>query len=147
MPFSTVGAGRLIERVHAARIGLKRRDMPLAVRAIGVAGAANAFEMIGRENTFWEPLAKSTVREKKRLGYTGRISQTDPLFRTGKMRAGIRAHASGLHAVVEDRGIVSEWQELGTRRMPARPFVSVGLTAAALGGWRFIADAWRAAWE
>ena len=45
-----------------------------------------AKEMVGSEGNGWPPLAESTIAEKERLGYTGHVSATDPLLRTGEYR-------------------------------------------------------------
>lgn len=79
---------------------------------------------IGTEDQAWPPLAPSTVAEKDRLGYTGRVSATDPLLRTGELR-------DSIESAVDDRGVVlgstdpvMVFHELGTERMPPRPVLA-----------------------
>ncbi len=82
---------------------------------------------IGHELPEWPPLAASTVEEKERLGYTGHVSTTDPLLRTGKMRELIEVSIEGLTGVLGSTDPVALWQELGTARIPPRPFLSLAL--------------------
>ena len=82
-----------------------------------------AKDLIGTEYAGWAALAPSTVAEKERLGYTGKVSATDPLLRTGEMRATIQASAEGHHAAAGTNDKIAEYQEFGTARIPARPFM------------------------
>lgn len=147
MKLDVTGAERLIFRVRTARIALRRREVPLAVKETVVDGAMAARNLIGRENYFWVPLARATVREKRRLGYVGRISETDPLLRKGQMRDSIRPVARGLTGFVASRDMIARYQDQGTRTIPARHFLLPGLQMAmAFVGGR-MAAAWRRAWE
>jgi hypothetical protein len=92
--------------------------------------AAEAKRLIGHENAGWPALAESTVEEKDRLGYTGRISATDPLYRTGELRESIEATVHGLEAAVWSHDKVAVWQEIGTSRIPPRPFLSSAMRQA-----------------
>jgi phage gpG-like protein len=91
----------------------------------GAAEEAKAF--IGHELEEWQPLAPSTVAEKQRLGYTGQISETDPLLRTGRLRDSLRAEAestsAGATGIVGSDDPVAVWQEFGTPHIPPRPFI------------------------
>lgn len=71
----------------------------------------------------WEPLAESTLEEKARLGYTGQVSEDDPLLRTGDMAASILWNADGREAYVGSDSEIAEFQELGTAKMPPRSFL------------------------
>jgi phage gpG-like protein len=83
----------------------------------------NAKAMIGAEIEQWADLAPSTVEEKTRLGYVGRVSATDPLLRTGELRASI-GHVVEDHAVVlGSTDPVAPFQEYGTGPIPPRPFI------------------------
>ncbi len=107
------------------------RTRPAAVEAAqlkGLEAAGELFErtakdMIGEEIAQWPPLAPSTVEEKQLLGYTGRVSATDPLYRTGELRASIGHHVDGKRVVLGSDDPVAEFHEFGTSRMPARPFI------------------------
>ena len=103
-----------------------------AVLAVTVAVATEAKALIGHENPEWAPLAPSTIDEKSRLGFTGRISATDPLYRTGEMRESIEGAAEGLTGVVGSTDKVALWQEMGTLRptgsIPPRPFLGLAMS-------------------
>lgn len=93
--------------------------------------ANDARHMIGREVPEWASLAPSTVEEKERLGYVGQISATDPLLRTGELRGSIEAVAdqrgSAVEGAVASNSKVALYQEVGTSRIPARPFLAGAL--------------------
>ncbi len=107
------------------------RTRPGAVEAAqkrGLEAAGRMFQttardMIGEEIPDWADLAASTVEEKQRLGFTDRISPTDPLYRTGELRASIRSVVDGSRVTLGTDDPVGEWQEFGTQRMPPRPFI------------------------
>jgi HK97 gp10 family phage protein len=83
-----------------------------------------AKDLIGQEYPGWEPLAESTVEEKRRLGYTGRDSATDPLYRTGELRASIQHRVDETSAQIGTDDPIAEYQEHGTTKMPPRPFMA-----------------------
>ena len=70
----------------------------------------------------WKPLAPSTIEDKRRLGFDG-SDHYKPLYRTGKMKASIDLVVFGNGFVVGSRDPVAGYQEFGTSRMPARPFI------------------------
>jgi len=80
--------------------------------------------LIGQEHADWPALAASTVQEKQRLGYTGRVSATDPLLREGTLRASYSHVVDGRRAVVGSDDPVAIYQETGTVRIPPRPVLS-----------------------
>lgn len=96
--------------------------------------AAEAKAMIGHELEEWPDLAERTIAEKQRLGYTGQISETDPLLRTGKLRDSIKAEAAatgaGVEGVVASEDVVALYQEMGTARIPPRPFLAPAMMTA-----------------
>ena len=84
--------------------------------------------LIGAEDDAWSPLADSTVEEKERLGFTGKVSSTDPLLRTGELRASIKVgHVTPEHAIVGTDDPIVRFQEFGTERIPPRPFIGMAL--------------------
>lgn len=85
---------------------------------------AGAQAMIGREIAQWAALAAVTVQEKARLGYTGRISATDPEYRTGELRISISYSIEGKALILGTTDPIAPFQEMGTSRMPPRPFIS-----------------------
>jgi hypothetical protein len=94
--------------------------------------AVEAKSYIGHELPEWPALAPSTVQEKTRLGYTGHLSPTDPLLRAAQMRESISAEvdAGTLTGVVGATDPVAIFQELGTERIPPRPFLSTAMLGA-----------------
>lgn len=95
---------------------------------------AHAKDLIGRENPEWPPLAESTIAEKTQLGYTGQVSATDPLLRTGDLRASISSSAEmtgiGAEGVVGSDSEIAKFQEIGTSRIPPRPFLGLAMMKA-----------------
>lgn len=83
--------------------------------------------LIGHYQPGWAPLADSTLREKAAAGY----AIPNPLLRTGEMRDSIvgEADASGTGAegAVGASDPKAIWHELGTSRMPPRPFLSLAM--------------------
>ncbi|MET3815450.1 phage gpG-like protein [Pantoea sp. UYEF8] len=67
----------------------------------------------------WAPLAASTKAERVRLGYT----EDEPLLRSGQLRDSIESEVAGLAAIVGTKSELGLWQEVGTDRIPPRPFV------------------------
>jgi hypothetical protein len=101
----------------------------LALKETLAAVTVEARSYIGHEMPQWAPLAPSTIAEKSRLGYTGRLSATDPLLRTGEMRDSIENTQAGLEGVVGSNDPVALWMEMGTHRsggaIPPRPFLAL----------------------
>lgn len=125
MPMLTFGevAAHLRRAQMDARFALDRE-----VRLLMEGAAVEAKAMIGHELPEWPPLAPSTVAEKARLGFTGQVSDTDPLLRTGRLRDSIKAEAEAIGYLVEgvigsDDSVAAD-QELGTSKIPPRPFLA-----------------------
>jgi phage gpG-like protein len=97
---------------------------------IGEAATKIAKEKIGHETPQWAPLAESTIEEKTRLGYVGRISATDPLFRRGELRESIKAEFKELSFIVGSAEKTAAYQEHGTRHIPPRPFLAPAVLEA-----------------
>lgn len=68
----------------------------------------------------WAQLAPSTIAEKQSLGYTGQVSEDDPLLRTGDMRESIERRFDHSVGLVGSDSDVMVYQELGTRTIPPR---------------------------
>jgi hypothetical protein len=114
--------------------GSARRAMPeidVALARVGALARTMAVEYIGHELPSWPPLAASTVAQKQRLGFVGRVSATDPLLRTGEMRDSIAAEVVPYAVVVGSPLDKAMWQELGTSRIPPRPFLALAMQSAA----------------
>lgn len=67
----------------------------------------------------WSPLAESTKADRLRLGYT----EDDPLLRSGELKSSIESEVVGLAAIVGTKSEIGLWQEVGTDRIPPRPFI------------------------
>lgn len=111
-------------------------------RGLDKAGAlieAEARKKIGLENEGWAPLAPSTIERKTAAGHVGRISATDPLFATGELRASLSHEVKDRAVYIGTPDHVGVYQEIGTSRIPPRPFLSAaahehGAQAAKLAG-------------
>jgi HK97 gp10 family phage protein len=75
-------------------------------------------EYTGPFNT-WAPLAEATVADRVAQGF----SPDEPLLRTGELRDSIEAEAKGDKAVVGSTSDIALYQELGTDKIPPRPFL------------------------
>jgi len=71
----------------------------------------------------WQQLAAETQAERARLGYT----PNDPLLRTGDLARSIQFTIEGDTGYVGSDDPVAVYQELGTARIPARPFLGPAL--------------------
>lgn len=85
----------------------------------------HAQEMIGHEHASWPPLKPETIAEKARLGYP----TPAPLLRTGILRESIDFEvtpvaAEGFTLIVGSEDKVAAYQEMGTSKIPPRPFIS-----------------------
>ena len=71
----------------------------------------------------WQQLAAETQAERARLGY----APNDPLLREGDLARSIEFTIKGNTGYVGSNDPVAEYQELGTARIPARPFLGPAL--------------------
>jgi phage gpG-like protein len=67
----------------------------------------------------WPELADSTKADRVAKGF----SENDPLLRSGELRESIKAAHNRTEAIVGSDSDVALYQELGTNRIPARPFL------------------------
>jgi hypothetical protein len=107
-----------------------RPRLEVALGKIGVHTQELAISYIGREMAEWPPLKPATVTEKRRLGYTGQISPTDPLLRTGANRDSIRVEVEGLMMAVGSNRPEFLWMEMGTVHVPPRPSIAMAMLHA-----------------
>ena len=78
----------------------------------------NYQEAIG-EFDAWAELADSTKSDRLNQGYT----ENDPLLRSGKLRDSIGSTVDGLEAAIGSNLDIAVYQELGTEKIPPRPFL------------------------
>lgn len=115
------------------QLGALRPAIEAALSEIGIVAVETARKKIGhyqvRSGPFeaWAPLKPRTIAEKQRLGYTGRLSDDDPLYRTGEMRLSISYRIEGLALTIGSPDQVAKFQEIGTARIPPRPFIGPAL--------------------
>jgi hypothetical protein len=100
-----------------------------------------ATEEFGHEMPMWEPLSQATlhgfrhpygfwIKGKEELGYTGHISATDPLLRTGATERSIDVAVEGLTQAVGSPSRIMLFQEMGTHNsvtgnIPPRPAIAI----------------------
>jgi hypothetical protein len=107
-----------------------RAELEVDLAAVGALAVPAAAEFIGHELPQWAPLAASTVAEKKRLGYTGQVSATDPLLREGTLRDSIGAEVEGLELVVGSTDKIAAYQFAGTAHIPPRDPIALAMLGA-----------------
>lgn len=67
----------------------------------------------------WPEQADSTKEDRVRKGFT----ENDPLLRTGALRDSISHETHGLEAAIGSTSDIAVYQELGTDKIPPRPFL------------------------
>lgn len=67
----------------------------------------------------WEQLAMSTKQDRVRKGFTA----NDPLLRSGELRDSISHEVASHEAVIGSTSDVAVFQEMGTDKIPPRPFL------------------------
>lgn len=98
-----------------------KRGLEASAKAIEVTAKAEIGKYQPEVGTFpeWPSLAESTQQERERLGYT----PDDPLLRRGDLRDTIQREVGNLEAVIGSKSEIAEYQEFGTDKIPARPFM------------------------
>jgi phage gpG-like protein len=108
-----------------------KRDMhtlgPMIIEKACAMVAAEARRVIGKGYDDWPALKPETMAERVRLGFKA----NEPLLRTGQLRDSIEWNSQGNQGWVGSNDPVAVWQELGTSRIPPRPFLAGA--AAAMG--------------
>jgi len=89
--------------------------------------ADEAKRVIGTYDYNWPQLAPSTQTDRVAHGYP----PDEPLLRTGEMRDSIEytVHAEAREADIGSNSDIAVWQELGTARIPPRPFLAGAASA------------------
>jgi phage gpG-like protein len=113
----------LLEATTLASInhGLEKAARKVEKRAKAKIGTYQDGDAAG--HPAWAELAESTKADRVRKGY----SENDPLLRSGKLRDSISHHTDHLVAVIGSNEDVAVWQELGTNKIPPRPFLGTAL--------------------
>jgi hypothetical protein len=105
------------------RIGVAERAKHLGFDAGANMMAKAARDMVGTEHKPWPSLADVTVTRKTAAGQTGRISPTDPLYASGKLRDSWHYSVGNAGFVWGSTDPVMVYHEHGTAKMPPRPVV------------------------
>jgi hypothetical protein len=116
--FSLLG---FVAHLHAVERDMEALGPAIVKRACEMV-AAEAKRVIGVGYETWPQLAPSTLARK---------FYNTPLLETGELRNSIEWTARGLHGEVGSNNDKAVWHELGTSRIPPRPFLSGA--AAAMG--------------
>lgn len=103
------------------QIGLARVGDHALSLAVGYAG---------HEMPEWAPLSAGYVTQKRKDGYTGRFSSTDPWIRTGETVESFAAVVEGHETVLGSPLDKAMWNELGTSRAPPRPILALAMQNA-----------------
>ena len=118
-------AKALKRNVNELKIGMATA---MEISAIAVTGEAKSIighyqrdNMGGSEP--WAELKDSTKADRLAKGY----SENDPLLRSGELWESIQFEASGNEFIVGSDDPISLYQELGTPRIPPRPFLAPAL--------------------
>jgi hypothetical protein len=87
---------------------------------VGELAETMAVHYIGTYQTGWPHLAESTLAKK---------SADTPLLETGEMRDSITRELDPLELAVTvgSKSKIALWQEMGTSRIPPRPFLSLAM--------------------
>jgi phage gpG-like protein len=115
MPFTLT---QLVEKLERSAVGIEPM-LSAELRIVGESVKKMARDMIGNENEGWPPLKPSTIERKESEGF----ATPDPLLRTGHLRDSIETETLGLTMVVGSAEKNAAYQEMGTKKMPPRPFL------------------------
>lgn len=111
-----------LARLEPAVVAARHTGMEKAAEMLTEA----AKNLVGQETPEWPELAAATIMEKERLGYTGRVSATDPNLRRGVFRNSISAEVrQSTSVVLGSDDPIAPWLEHGTSRMPPRPTITL----------------------
>jgi hypothetical protein len=123
-----------------------RPQIEIGLAKVGEHTRTMAAEYFGHEMPMWEPLSQATlkgfrhpygfwIKGKQELGYTGHISATDPLLRTGATERSLGVKVEGLTMAVGSPSKIMLWQEMGTHNpitgdIPPRPVLGPAALAS-----------------
>ena len=112
------------EAALAAQIKTVKPRMEVGLDKVGELAATMAVHYLGTYQAGWAPLKPETIASKA----TG----DSPLLETGHMRDSISHYvnpfsAFAMEVVVGSTDKKAVWQELGTSRIPPRPFLSLAM--------------------
>jgi hypothetical protein len=107
----------------AAAVDTIRPRLEIGLDKVGEFAQREAKHVIGTYQPGWPHLAESTLEKK---------AADTPLLETGEMRDSIHKELvpAALAVVVGSKSKKALWQELGTSRIPPRPFLSLAMRNA-----------------
>ena len=107
----------------AAAIDTVKPRLEIGLDKVGELAQTMAVHYIGTYQTGWPRLAESTLEKK---------SADTPLLETGAMRDSIEKELDPIEmkVTVGSKSKIALWQELGTSRIPPRPFLSLAMHRA-----------------
>lgn len=123
----------LAEKLELAANRVKS-ELVTPTEALMTLAAADAKARIGHYQDGWAPLAETTLHGWN--GHPGKIElgyapPDNPLLRKGDMRDSIQGLAMrtlfGAEGAVGSNSKIALWQEMGTSRIPPRPFLGPAL--------------------
>ena len=94
-------------------------EMHHTMKKVGELVEKEAKAAIGTYKFKWPELAESTQEDRSRQGFPA----NEPLLRTGELRDSIGHRAEGASVSIGSNNDKAVWQELGTARIPPRPFL------------------------
>ena len=109
-----------LETFHAMKHGLEKVAEQVEKTAKEEIGTYQ--EGIG-EFDAWEQLADRTKEDRLRKGFT----ENDPLLRTGELRDSISHQVHDLEAAIGSDSDIAVYQEMGTAKIPPRPFLGTAV--------------------
>jgi hypothetical protein len=94
-----------------------------ALDQVGKIVTKEVYRVIGTYDYGWPQLAAATQDERESQGF----EPNDPLLRTGRMRDSVwyKVEHDSVSIGTDDK--IAVWQELGTSRIPPRPFLEGAL--------------------
>ncbi|HVC52769.1 MAG TPA: HK97-gp10 family putative phage morphogenesis protein [Stellaceae bacterium] len=121
--FKSLGAlARHLEAVAAAMPEAEYRILRLA----GATVQRIARDKLGHYQEGWPELASSTIADKERNGWP----VPSPELRSGAMSDSITFEVGPRSVTIGSESPIAAWQEFGTSKMPARPFLGPAMIEA-----------------
>ena len=107
-----------------------KNELEIPTEAVMAEAEIEAKKVIGTYLYGWPQLAPSTQADRVHHGYAA----NEPLLRTGEMRDSIEHKTTiepyGSAGVLGSYSLIALWQEMGTSRIPPRPFLGGAMMRA-----------------
>ena len=114
--------------VLARSLTTVRPRLEIGLAKVGELAETLAASYPGHYQPGWAPLAESTLKDKASKGFP----VPSPLLRTGDMADSIKRELDpvDLSVTIGSSKKTALWQEIGTSRIPPRPFLALGMKNA-----------------